>query len=284
MFQSFWLITIIFSLFCSPKSLNANSVGLFDPYFVLLFHPRMANFDFGMQRFLKENPQSNTSEWLGERKKIIQNYQINKQSIKAKQTTAMRNFYADILNLRQEGIFGEDLDKRMPKLHAKHFGKIDKGLTEFNKFYESDERCLAIYKSMFRELSDLIRTVQKERNLYFVSPVNKNQIQVGIKSFSHTFQFELSGVNNYWKIVDLLTNKESNFNVKESVIRLRDYLSEANEYQSLFYPNLSNELIIIGEENVTTIILEKLYQNYAKKMSHANIIGDLYNLWKNSNF
>ena len=85
----------------------------------------MANFDFGMQRFLKENSQSSTAEWLEERKKAIQNYQNNQQSIKVKQTTAMRNFpYVDILNLRQQGIFGEDLNQQMPKLHAKHFGKI----------------------------------------------------------------------------------------------------------------------------------------------------------------
>ena len=259
-------------------------MGLFDPYFILLFHPRMANFDFGMQRFLKENSQSSTAEWLEERKKAIQNYQNNQQSIKSKQTTAMRNFYADILNLRQQGIFGEDLNQEMPKLHAKHFGKIDNGFPELNKFYESDERCLAIYKIMFRELSDLIRTIQKERNLYFAGPTKKNRIQVGIKSFSHTFQFELSGVNNYWRLIDVLATKESSFNTKESVIRLKDYFNEANEYQSLFYPNLSNELIVIGEENITTLMLEKLYQNYAQKISHAKIIGDLYNLWKSSKF
>ena len=244
----------------------------------------MANFDFGMQRFLKENSQSSTAEWLEERKKAIQNYQNNQQSIKVKQTTAMRNFYADILNLRQQGIFGEDLNQQMPKLHAKHFGKIDNRFPELNKFYESDERCLAIYKIMFRELSDLIRTIQKERNLYFVSPTKKSRIQVGIKSFSHTFQFELSGVNNYWRLIDVLATKESSFNTKESVIRLKDYFNEANEYQSLFYPNLSNELIVIGEENITTLMLEKLYQNYAQKISHARIIGDLYNLWKSSKF
>ena len=284
MFRLFCLLALISSLFCTPRHINAKSVGLFDPYFILLFHPRMTNFDFGMQRFLKENSKANTNEWLEERKKVIQNYQINKQSIKAKQAAAMRNFYADILNLRQQGLFGEDLDQQLPNLHAKHFGKIDEGLTEFNKFYESDERCLAIYKNMFRELSDLIRLVQKDRNLYFVSPVNKNQIQVGIKSFSHTYQFELSSVNNYWKLLNVLMTKETNFNTKESVIRLKDYLSEASEYQALFYPNLSNELIVIGEENVTTVILEKLYQNYAQKISHAKIIGDLYNLWKSSKF
>ena len=272
------------SLFCTPRHINAKSVGLFDPYFILLFHPRMTNFDFGMQRFLKENSKANTTEWLEERKKVIQNYQTNKQSMKAKQATAMRNFYADILNLRQQGVFGEDLDQQMPNLHAKHFGKIDEGLTEFNKFYESDERCLAIYKGMFKELSNLIRTVQKERDLYFVNPTQKSRIQVGIKSFSHTFHFELSGVNNYWKLVDVLNTKGSRFKTKESVIRLKDYINEANEYQSLFYPNLSNELIIIGEENITTVMLEKLYQNYAQKISHAKIIGDLYNLWKSSKF
>ena len=137
---------------------------------------------------------------------------------------------------------------------------------------------------MFQRAFRLIRTIQKERNLYFVSPTKKSRIQVGIKSFSHTFQFELSGVNNYWRLVDVLATKESSFNTKESVIRLKDYFNEANEYQSLFYPNLSNELIVIGEENITTLMLEKLYQNYAQKISHARIIGDLYNLWKSSKF
>ena len=107
---------------------------------------------------------------------------------------------------------------------------------------------------------------------------------MGIKSFSHTFQFELSGVNNYWRLIDVLATKESSFNTKESVIRLKDYFNEANEYQSLFYPNLSNELIVIGEENITTLMLENSIKIMHKRFLTPGL-SEIYTIYgKAQNF
>ena len=149
MLRTIICFTIFFSWSNTPQYLSAKSVGLFDPYFALLFHPNMQNYDFGMQRFLKEKPlKENDFIWLTERKRAIKSYNQAQELARVQQIKVMQNFYNEILALRRNGIYGTELQSATKELHKKYFGTIDKEQTALQKFYVSDEQCLSLLKNM----------------------------------------------------------------------------------------------------------------------------------------
>ncbi len=285
MLRTIICFTIFLSWFNTPQYLHAKPVGTFDPYFALLFHPNMQNYDFGMQRFLKEKPQKkNDLIWLEERKKAIKSYNQGREYAKLQQIKVMQDFYNEILNLRRNGIHGTELKNSTQALHKKYFGVIDEGLTGLNKFYLSDGQCIAILKDVFNDLLNIVRNVKKQENLIFMVPTKKRRVDVGIKTFSHTFQFDLSGINQYWKTYNRSTTKPLKMSNQELKTRLNDYLANASEYESLLYPNLSNDLVIYGERDYTSKIVKLLYTQNNLKEFQGKIIGELYELWKKLDF
>lgn len=285
MLRTIICFTIFFSWCNTPQCLSAKSVGLFDPYFILLFHPKMQNYDFGMQRFLREKPlKENDLIWLAERKKAIKSYNQAKEFAKVQQIKVMRDFYNEILTLRRNGIYGNELQNATKELHKKYFGTIDKGQASLQKFYVSDEQCVTLLKNIINDLLRVVRNVQEQERLFFMAPTKRRKTSVGLKSFSHTFQFELSGINQYWKAYNQFTLRPTEISNLELKTRLNDYLANASEYESLLYPNLSNNLILYGEEDYTTTIVKQLYNQNNQKESHGKIIGEMYELWKKSDF
>ena len=74
------------------------------------------------------------------------------------------------------------------------------------------------------------------------------------------------------------------FSNQELKTRLNDYLANASEYESLLYPNLSNDLVIYGERDYTSKIVKLLYTQNNLKEFQGKIIGELYELWKKLDF
>ena len=274
-------ISIFLSLICTHQVNSANFVGLFDPYFVILFHPSMQNYDHGMQRFIKKNlGKLNDLEWLEERKAAIRTYNRRNELASAKQTNAMQKFYEEVLELRRIGIYGDELKKATKSLRLKYFGKNIDALASLQNYYLTDQQNLERLNNIFEDLSKAIQQVQNHRKLYFMVPIRKNSVSVGIKTFSHTFQFDLSGINQYWKLYNHLKLNSDKINNDRIEAQLNDYIAGAHEYDSLLYSNLPSDLIIHGDQDHTTGVLEKIYAKNNQSLNHAKIIGELYELWK----
>lgn len=280
---SIYKIILFFLLFCFCAHTKAGVVGLFDPYFILLFHPKMIDFDFGMQRFLKNRPDGiDEVQWLSERKKAMDEYQRNRELHKIAQVKAMRRFYEEIINLRHSGTSGKQLEEATAAIHKKHLGLIGDELVNLQKFYEDDAACLEIYRTMFLEVVRSINQVKQKLGLIFLSPTIKSKIPVGLKTFSHSFQFDLSGTNQYWKIFPIFERRKDTLSKQELSLMLEDYISNAQEYPNLLDPLLAHPLIITGYEDRTVTVLQNLYTMLNQKTTHAEILGELYELWKKS--
>lgn len=274
------IILFFIFFFCSANT-KASVVGLFDPYFILLFHPKMVDFDFGMQRFLKSRPDGiDEVQWLSERQSMIQDYKAGKEQRAVIQTKAMQKFYTELVKLRRRGLSHDVLKKETAKLHKKHLGEIKEQLNGISEFYESDEACLEIYRTMFREVAQSIEEVRKKYNLAFLTATSKQDIPTGIKTLSNNFHFELNSVNKYWKILPVFKRRNNSLDNQQLNLMLRDYLASAQDYKSLLYPLLPHQLILTNFQDQTTNILTMLYKFQNQKSKHAQIIGELYESWK----
>lgn len=282
---SIYKIILFFSFFFCSANTKASVVGLFDPYFILLFHPKMVDFDFGMQRFLKNRPNGiDELQWLSERKNMIQDYKAGKEQRAVNQTKAMQNFYTELVKLRRRGLSHDVRKKETAKLHKKHLGEIKEQLSGISDFYKSDEACLEIYRTMFRDVAQSIDEVRKKHNLAFLAASTKQEIPTGVKTLSHTFDFELSNVNLYWKIFPVFKRRNNSLDNQQLNLMLSDYIASAQDYESLLYPLLPHQLVLTNIQNQTVNILNTLYKFKNQKSNHAQIIGELYESWKKSNF
>ena len=281
MLRTILRIFIFLSFFFIPQLIYANSVGLFNPYFVILFHPDMQSYDFGMQRFFKKNPDTvNDLEWLEERKSAVKSYNRKNEFSKIEQVKNMQKFYDEVLELRRNGLYGDTLQKATKSIHLKYFRNDIEKLSTLQTYYLTDEQNLARFDNIFSDISIAVQQIQNHKKLYFMVPIRKESVGVGIKSFSHTFQFDLSGINQYWKLYEYMKLNVNKISDDRIETQLNDYMASAYEYDNLLYSNLQNDLIIHGDQDHTKVVLEKVYEKNNQSLAHANIIGELYELWK----
>ncbi|MCO4783140.1 MAG: hypothetical protein KC646_12520 [Candidatus Cloacimonetes bacterium] len=275
-YKIFLKLNICFILFVfSCSKVYAQKIASFDPYFLILFHPLMADFDQSVHRFLKPKGESFTKlEWNIQREKLLRELRNQKQS---KQNKNIIGFYSKLPQLKKRYPVEKDYNKEYQKLRNEYLGlNEDPFLTkEYVKFYYNDKESLAIFSRIWRDIRVVMAQLQQEHEYLFYLPIYKDQVQVAKKPYNLNFSGTQLGASAYLKYT---TNPQ-----KLAKIELDDQFENIEKMRDLLYPHLDSKFVLYGLRDVSAILLKKILKKNQIEDEISDIVSNVYEMWLSKN-
>lgn len=273
-YKVFINLVVLSFLICS--TISAQKIASFDPYFLILFHPLMSDFDQSIHRFLKQNNSSlSKSEWNIQREKLLRELRNQKQTLKNKSTV---DFYSKLAGLKKRFPNQEDYHKQYKKLRAEYLGigQESELQSEYSKFYYNDQESLEIFSRIWRDIRVVMAQLQQQNEYLFYLPIYKDEPHVIKKPYNLKLSANNIGVSEYL-----------NFTLKSPQIKgenqvenhLLDYFDKVGQIKELLYPHLKSKFVLYGLEDVSAILLQKILLKNQITNEITDIIGNVYKMW-----
>lgn len=257
-------------------TVSAQKIASFDPYFLILFHPLMIEFDQSVHRFLKKNDSSLSKiEWNIQREKLLRELRGQRQT---QQNKSIAGFYAKLPDLKRRFPSNNDYNREYQKLRSVYLGvgEVNHLNEEYSKFYHNDKESLEIFSRIWRDIRVVMAQLQQENEYLFYLPIYKEKSQVVKKPYNLKFSGANLGVSDYLGF-SLKSKQVQNADQVEN--HLNSHFKNIEKTKALLYPYLKSKFVLYGLEDVSEILLKKVLQRNKVPIEITEIVGNVYNAW-----